>query len=43
MFRAKIYPGKITFYTDNICASVSNCMSEKEKTRYEEKKEDEIN
>ena len=27
MFRAKIYPKKEIFYTDNIRASVTNCMS----------------
>ena len=26
MFRAKIYPKKLIFYTDNIRASVTNCM-----------------
>ena len=27
MFRAKIYPKKLIFYTNNIRASVTNCMS----------------
>ena len=27
LFKAKIYPQKIIFYTDNIRASVTNCMS----------------